>query len=265
MKIKPFIVALVAVFAAILVSAVVATGAKAAPADPSVTITATPNPVITGGSADISGTVFSTAQTATLDSIMYSGPGCVSGNELGFAFGVPITWTGNNGVYGPISTGALTAGEYSFDADYFDANDNEAYACVDVLVEDRIVVGPPAAENETWACYSHFQDAPVAITVSQFNFLTKALQPEIGMKPYWSTGFIPFANKTAANGQEIGNGYYLHCNLAGPPLTPNVWVNSDGITMGSNAQGTWVSEFGAPVTDPAGKPAAFNFYPVVAN
>ena len=85
----------------------------------------------------------------------------------------------------------------------------------------------------------------MAMTVSQFNFLTKALQPEIGMKPYWSNGFIPFANKTAATGQAIGNGYYLHCNLAGPPVTPGVWVNSDGVSMGSNVYADWVAEFGA--------------------
>ena len=53
------------------------------------------------------------------------------------------------------------------------------------------------AENETWACYSHFQDAPMAISVSEFNYLTKAAQPELGGKPYWTNGFIPFANQTA--------------------------------------------------------------------
>ena len=105
----------------------------------------------------------------------------------------------------------------------------------------------------------------MAISVPKFNFLTKALQPELGMKPYWVNGFIPFANKTAASGQAIGNGYYLHCNLAGPPITPNVWVNSDGVAMDAGVYATAVAEFGASVTDPAGKPAVFGFFPVVSN
>lgn len=262
MRVKSFIVVLVVVFAAIMVSAAMATAAKAAPADPSVTITATPNPVIPGGTTDLSGTVFSTAQQGGLFVDAYSGQGCDPNNLIDFAF-LTITWNGNNGVYGPITAGPLVAGDYSFDADYFDLNDTEALACVDVVVADQVVA--PAAENQTWACYSHFQDAPMAVTVGQFNSYTKDAQPELGGKPYWLTGFIPFANTTAANGQAIGNGYYLHCNLAGPPLAPNVWVNSDGMPMGSNAYATAVAEFGATVTDPAGKPASFGFYPVVAN
>ena len=76
-------------------------------------------------------------------------------------------------------------------------------------------------------------------------------------KPYWTNGFIPFANQTAANGQAIGNGYYLHCfrNLAGPPVAPNLWVNSDGMPLGSSHLRDWVAEFGAGATDPTGKPA----------
>jgi hypothetical protein len=103
------------------------------------------------------------------------------------------------------------------------------------------------------------------MSVSQVNFLTKAAQPELGGKPYWTNGSIPFANQTAANGQAIGNGYYLHCNLAGPPVTPNVWVNSGGMPLNTSHLADWVAEFGGGATDPVGKPAAFNFYPVVAN
>lgn len=134
-----------------------------------------------------------------------------------------------------------------------------------VMAKSAKTAADPSAENETWACYSHFQDAPVAITVSQFNFLTTAAQPELGGKPYWSNGFIPFANQTAAMGQAIGNGFYLHCNLAGPRVVPHVWVNSDGMPLGDNHYADWVAEFGGGATDPAGNPAAFNFYPVVAN
>ncbi len=46
MKAKSFIVELVAAFALVMVSAVVATGAKAANVAPSITITANPNPVL---------------------------------------------------------------------------------------------------------------------------------------------------------------------------------------------------------------------------
>ena len=42
-------------------------------------------------------------------------------------------------------------------------------------------------------------------------------------------------------------------------------MNSDGMPLGSSHLADWVAEFGAGATDPTGKPAAFNFYPVVAN
>lgn len=265
MKAKSFIVTLVAVFAAVLVSSVMATSAKAAAADPSLTITAAPNPVVVGGTAEVSGTVYATAPDITsFDSVEYTGADCVAGNETGSVDLVDaINWDDAfvNGTWSYTSDALTKVGTYSFDALYLDSN-GSASGCVNVTV---VAAPVQTAENETWVCYSHFQDAPVAMTVGRFNFLTKALQPEMGMKPYWSNGFVPFANKTAASGQAIGNGYYLHCNLAGPPVTPNVWVNSDGMPIGGNVYADWVAGFGTGATDPAGKPAAFDFYPVVAN
>jgi hypothetical protein len=285
LKAKSFIVVLVAVFVAVMVSAVTATSAKAA-ADPSVTITAAPNPVLIGNTTTISGTAYSTAplNPDVFESTIYSGAGCVAGNAIAPGPPLSITWESDlvNGTWSYTSPKLFGLGGYSFGIYYEDdsgyyGGPGIASACVDVAVvtslpspqadDDEATEAPDneAVENETWACYSHFQDAPVAITVSQFNFLTKAPQPELGGKPYWSNGFIPFANQTAAMGQAIGNGYYLHCNLAGPPVVPNVWVNSDGMPLGGNHYADWVAEFGAGATDPAGNPAAFNFYPVVAN
>lgn len=281
MKAKSFIVALVAASALVMLSAVVATEASATNvAAPSITISADPNPVLIGGTTDLSGIVVSAdhAQDVYLD--VYAGPGCAEDNYLVSYTGAnPITWTGDTGVFGPITSPQLQSLDgFSFSATY----DDESFGCVDVAVVTSLPAGQgddtsatddetaeaadnETAENETWACYSHFQDAPIAITISQFNYLTKAPQPELGGKPYWMNGFIPFANMTAANGQAIGNGYYLHCNLGGPPVLPNMWVNSDGTPLGSNHYADWVAEFGGGATDPAGKPAAFNFYPVVAN
>ena len=264
MKAKSFIVALVAVFAAIAVGAM-ATSAKATISN--VTISATPTTVVVGHATELSGTVSDTDFFGEVTVSQYAGAGC-QGDPL-VSTSPEINWLlpdEINGTWSITSPTLADVGTSSFGVVYDNANDGGVDAPVSACTDVTVVAAPvQTAENETWACYSHFQDAPMAVTVSQFNFLTKALQPEIGMKPYWSNGFIPFANKTAASGQAIGNGYYLHCNLAGPPVTPGVWVNSDGVSMGSNVYADWVAEFGAPVTDPAGKPAAFNFYPVVAN
>lgn len=284
MKAKSFIAALVAVVAAVMMASVMAANAKAVVADPSVTISAAPNPVLIGDTTVISGTVHSTSpnEPDIFESTIYSGAGCVDGHAIAPGPPLSISWAEDliDGTWSYTSPNLWGLDGYSFgiyyedDSGYYDPA-GSARACVDVAVTlgddqsgetaDDETVENVAVENDTWVCYSHFQDAPMAIAPSRFTYLTTAPQPDLGGKPYWKTGFIPFANKTAADGQAVGNGYYLHCNIAGPSVTPSAWVNNDGMPVTSSDYAAALAEFGsAGVTDPAGKPALFHFYPVVA-
>lgn len=122
-----------------------------------------------------------------------------------------------------------------------------------------------AATNATWVCYSRFEDAPVAMSIGQFQSLTTVI-PLGATTPYWTTGFIPFAQKTTVGGQSIGNGYSLHCNVPNAPL--GYWVGNDGGKVAdagpfNNAHAAAVAYWGATAKDGAGNPQVFNYYPVV--
>lgn len=64
------------------------------------------------------------------------------------------------------------------------------------------VVKLPEPSNAIASCYSHFQTDPVMIIFPEFKYLTTAPQPELGGKPYWTTGFQ--ASVLVKDGKPVG-------------------------------------------------------------
>jgi hypothetical protein len=186
----------------------------AAAATRTITLTAAPNPVVTGGAVTFSGTVADDgvgAADVAVTATQYDDVACTIPTAGGsFDFGT----TDANGDYSHVLIASVPPGHYFFQASVSGA----VSPCFDASVIGKPAT--PAQATNVFLCYSKFQGDP---SVWPMPTATK-LMGEGYWQPYAVAGH-------AAGGTNVGttaHPYHLVCNLSGSQATTGQYVDNDG-------------------------------------